>query len=165
MTAIALALLMGVPSAARPPAKAEIVPTEVKALQEIIRKPAAPAVLVNVWASWCQPCVEEMPDIIRFFRKHKERGLRLVLVSADFDEGRADAERFLAKVGVDFRSYQKVGDDMAFIDALDKRWSGELPASFLYDGKGAVRFFWPGKVSPQDLEHALEELLGNKKRR
>jgi thiol-disulfide isomerase/thioredoxin len=155
-----VALLLG----SHAQAAARIVPARLKDVQTAIRKPGAAAVLVNVWATWCDPCREEMPELVRFYRAHRRSGLRLVLVSADDADGRAQAEKFLASQGVDFESYLKVGDDMEFIDGLDKRWTGALPASFLFDAKGELRQFWPGPVTREQLDSKLQETLqGSKK--
>jgi thiol-disulfide isomerase/thioredoxin len=139
----------------------EIVPAELPAIMSAVRAPGAKAVLLNVWASWCEPCREEMPGLLRYHREHKASGLRLVLVSADGKAGQRDAEQFLASLGVDFRSYIKVGDDMDFINALDRRWDGTIPASFAYDGAGKPFAFWSGQVTYQQLERKLDPILGN----
>lgn len=159
MCAIFLALLAG-----RAHAKAKIVPADLQRVQAEIRKPGARAVLVNVWATWCEPCVEEMPDLLRVYRAHKAQGLRLVLVSADDEETRPQAEKFLAAQGVKWTTFLKTGDDMAFIDGLDRRWSGALPASFLFDGKGQVIHFWPTPVTAADLTAKLKDVLERRRR-
>jgi thiol-disulfide isomerase/thioredoxin len=131
-------------------------------VMEAIKKPGARAVLVNVWATWCEPCMEEMPDILRFYKERKRRGLRLVLVSADPQEDRVRVARHLASLGVDFPSFLKTGDDMAFIDGLDPRWDGTLPASLLFDGQGQRRHLWKGQVSYTALAAKLDEVLAAK---
>jgi len=123
-----------------------------------IRKPGNGPVLVNVWATWCPPCREEFPDLLRLKRAYEERGLRLLLVSADFDD--RGAQRFLADHGVDFVTYLKTGDDMVFINALDARWSGALPATFVHDAQGAPRFFRQGRMTYEELEHQVLAALG-----
>ena len=152
---VGLLIAGGAPAAPTP----KMVPAGLDTVLAAIRKPGARAVLLNVWASWCDPCREEMPDLLRFYRAHKREGLRLVLVSADDDDARADAEKFLAAQGVDFPSYLKTGDDMAFIDGIDRRWTGALPASFLFDGHGQERAFWPGAVTAAALTAKLNEIL------
>ena len=126
-----------------------------------VRSPGARAVLVNVWATWCDPCRQEMPDLIRFYRDHREDGLRLVLVSADDEENRAEVARVLAEAGLpaDALSFIKRGDDMKFINGLDRHWSGALPASFLFDGRGRKRHTWGGPVSYRVLERGTAGLL------
>ena len=66
-----------------------------------------------------------MPDLIRFYRDHRDDGLRLVLVSADDEENRAEVARVLAEAGLpaDALSLIKRGDDMKFINGLDRHWS------------------------------------------
>lgn len=125
------------------------------------RAPGARAVLVNVWATWCEPCREEMPDLIRFYRDHREEGLRLVLVSADDEENRAEVARVLAEAGLpaDTLTFIKRGDDMRFINGLDRHWSGALPASFLFDGRGRKRHTWAGPITYRVLERGTAALL------
>jgi thiol-disulfide isomerase/thioredoxin len=151
------------PAAASAPAPPSVVAAELPAVRQAIRAPGAQAVLVNVWATWCDACRDEMPDIVRLHRENRARGLRLVLISADDEQDREKAARFLGSLGVDFPSWLKVGDDMAFIDGLDRRWTGALPASFLFDGKGRVQRFWQGEVSAATLERAVAEMLRDDK--
>jgi thiol-disulfide isomerase/thioredoxin len=155
--AVAWATVAAAPTAREP----EVVLANLQQVQQAIAKPGARAVLVNVWATFCDPCREEMPDLLRLFRERRDRGLRLVLVSADPDdeEGRAQARKYLATLGVDFRSYLKTGDDMAFINGLEPRWSGALPASFLYDGAGKLRHFFPGQVTAATLAPRIDALM------
>jgi thiol-disulfide isomerase/thioredoxin len=149
------------------PASEPVPPTaDLAAILAAVREPGASAVLLNVWATWCDPCREEMPEIVRFYRHHRAGGLRLVLVSADDPESGREVARFLAQIGavggvVGARAFIKTGDDMAFINGLDARWSGALPASFLFDGHGQERHFWPGQVTYRDLESRLAEMVGS----
>jgi len=125
-----------------------------------VRDSEAKAVLVNVWATWCVPCREEFPDLMRLRQSHRELGFDLVLVSADFDTPLEEVRGFLTEQGVDFPSYLKAGADMKFIEALDPEWSGALPASFLFDGDGVRRHTWVGKVTYEELEKQVRRLTG-----
>ena len=124
-----------------------------------VREPGARAVLVNVWATWCPPCRAEFPDLMRVERELRAEGLRMVLVSADFDESLPQARAFLAEHGVGFPSYHKTGDDMTFINTLDSLWSGALPATLLYDGAGRRVRFWEGRQSYETLSQAVRQVL------
>jgi len=136
-------------------------PADLAAVLAAVREPGASAVLVNLWATWCDPCREEMPEVVRFYRSHRAEGLRLLLISADDPENVPEVARFLGEVGAaGARAFIKTGDDLAFINGLDSRWSGALPASFLFDGRGRERHFWPGRVTYPDLEDGLKELAG-----
>ena len=88
-------------------------------------------------------------------RRHPE--VRLVLVSADFDAQRTEAAAFLAKQGVSGTTYVKTGSDQDFINALDSRWTGSLPATLVFDAKGHEVAFWEGKADEARFEGAIEQ--------
>ena len=140
-------------------AQVEIVPVDGAGLAAAVAAPGATATLVNVWASWCIPCREEFPDLVKLAREWAPRGFRIVFVSADFPEDLPNAKTFLAEQGVGFRTYLKTGDDMQFIDTLDSRWSGVLPGSFLYDSSGRLVRCWEGKASEDSLRARILPVL------
>ncbi|MEP7028664.1 MAG: TlpA disulfide reductase family protein [Candidatus Eisenbacteria bacterium] len=128
-------------------------------LAAVIASGGAQGTLVNVWASWCEPCREEFPGIIRLSRAYRDRGLRVVLISADFTEDLPNARKFLAEQGVDWPTYYKTGDDQAFIAALSSNWSGSLPGSFVFDAHGVLRDSWEGKASYAAFERRVRPVL------
>ena len=139
-----------------------------KLRQEVVRQDAlkqGAVVLVNMWATWCPPCREEFPDLLEVERAYRDRGLRLLLVSWDSDA--ATARRFLASQKVEFLSYIKSAEEgnEAFIEAFAPSWSGEFPACFLFDSKGAMRAFWEGKKSPEFISQKILEIFDNKETR
>jgi len=129
------------------------------ALPAVIRRSDSKVVVVNVWATWCVPCREELPDLLRVYRRFGAKGMGLILVSADFDDQAESARAFLRRQGVDFPSYIKAGDDEAFIDGLSREWSGALPATFVYDGKGQLRDWREGKADLRRFERAVQGVL------
>jgi thiol-disulfide isomerase/thioredoxin len=144
---------------ATPADTAQLVPVTPAELASVIRTPGSKATLVNVWATWCQPCREEFPDLVKLQRAYRDRGLRLLFVSADFSEALPEAHVWLAQQGVDWRTYYKTGDDTQFIDSLDPRWSGALPGSFLYDSEGRLSRYWEGKADYATLEERVLSVL------
>jgi len=159
-TALLVASLM----AAEAGAPAHVDVAELPAIVAAIKAPGAQAVLVNVWASWCEPCREEMPDLVRFYRDHRAQGLRVVLISADDDDQRAEVARILGALGFEGPAFIKRGNDMSFIDALDPKWKGALPATFLFDGRGVRKRSWLGAVTYDDLRTRVSGLLNRRKR-
>jgi thiol-disulfide isomerase/thioredoxin len=132
---------------------------DLAAIRAAVAAPGATAVLVNVWATWCDACREEMPALLRFARAHRADGLRLVLVSADDEDQRQQVAAFLGKAGAaGATAFIKHGADDAFVNGLDPNWTGALPASFLYDGQGAEKHFWSGPITGPELEAGLREL-------
>lgn len=137
----------------------EIRPATAEQILEAVRAPGAQVVMVNVWATWCAPCREEFPEMMRLYSRYEDRGLRLVLVSADFDDQLGPARQFLAQNGVDFPTFLKTGDDMRFINSLEPRWTGALPATLVYDGHGVLRHFWEGKASFDKFEQSVLDVI------
>ncbi|MCB9595634.1 MAG: TlpA family protein disulfide reductase [Sandaracinaceae bacterium] len=115
--------------------------------------------LVNVWSTWCEPCVEEMPELIETARGYEGRGLALVLVSTDPPTNRDAAHALLARLGAPMPSWFKVGSDDAFIRAVHEDWSGGLPATLLLDEQRRVVQFWEEPVSAEMLRAPIESLL------
>jgi thiol-disulfide isomerase/thioredoxin len=128
-------------------------------VRTLAARPGARATLVNVWATWCVPCRQEFPALLRVARARARAGLRLVLVSADFPEQLPAVRRFLAARGVRDTTYVKTGDDMAFIDSLSRTWSGALPATFVYDRNGRLAEFWEGEADTGRFRRAVDQVL------
>ncbi|HPC82891.1 MAG TPA: TlpA disulfide reductase family protein [Thermoanaerobaculaceae bacterium] len=145
---------------APPPAAApELTPIAPEHVREVLASRRGKVVLVNVWATWCLPCREEFPDLMRVYRELQPRGLELVLISADFEAQRDRARAFLAEQGVDFPTYVKTGTDEAFIEAVDPGWSGSIPATLILDRNGVKRAFWDGAAAYERFKAAVEEVL------
>jgi thiol-disulfide isomerase/thioredoxin len=122
-------------------------------------RPGARATLVNVWATWCAPCREEFPALLEVARSRADQGLRLVLVSADFEDQTATVRSFLGERAVSDTAFLKTGDDMAFINTMSPEWSGALPATFIYDGDGRRVAFWEGMADEGRFQRAVDQAL------
>jgi thiol-disulfide isomerase/thioredoxin len=97
---------------------------------------AGKVLLVNLWASWCKPCVEEFPHLVKLYNDYKVENFELILISLDFKE-EIDSKviPFLKKNNIDFPTYyidakNNVED---IINYFDKKWEGAIPATFIYD--------------------------------
>jgi thiol-disulfide isomerase/thioredoxin len=113
-------------------------------------------VWVNIWGTWCGPCVEEFPLMLDLEKRFGPKGLDLLLVSADFASERASVRRFLGERGIAFPTYVKEERDDPFIAALGRGWSGALPAHFIFDRNGRFREFWEGEIEPATLRRKIE---------
>jgi thiol-disulfide isomerase/thioredoxin len=132
---------------------------DLPAIRAAVNAPGASAVLVNVWATWCDACRDEMPAIARFYKTHRAAGLRLILVSADEEDQGMQVAAFLRVAGVEgAQVFIKQGDNEAFVNAFDPSWTGAIPASFLYDSAGVKQRAWSGAVTPKELEAALRKV-------
>lgn len=149
------AVLAGPAGEALPP----LTPADAERVMAEVRADGAEVVLVNVWATWCAPCLEELPDLLRLREDYADRGLRLLLVSADFASASRQVRERLAGLGVTFETFLRSGDDMAFIEAFSEEWSGALPASFVYDRTGRLRHVELGQASYAEFEELVTDVL------
>lgn len=116
------------------------------------------AVMLNVWATWCAPCREEMPDLQQLHEQYGPRGLRIVGVSVDPRGSERTIRDFLSDVGVTFTILHDARDAVS----RDYRTIG-VPETFLIDREGVLRRRWIGKFDPlapdvvRDIEAVLAE--------
>lgn len=116
--------------------------------------------LVNFWATWCQPCRKEMPALAKMASRLAAKGLVLATVSADEPEDEATARAFVRQAGIKGPSYLKqVKNDDKFIASLDPKWSGALPAMAIYDRTGKKIRVVIGEADLAKLEADLLKLL------
>jgi thiol-disulfide isomerase/thioredoxin len=134
---------------------------DAKGLAQLLARQKGKVVLVNFWATWCEPCRQEYPDLVRLQKALGPRGLQIVGLSTDFASALGAAEKFLAEQKPSFPNYHKKsgGDDQDFINAVDKDWGGELPFSVLYDRTGKKNKTLSGKHSYADYEREVLALL------
>ena len=116
--------------------------------------------LVDFWATWCEPCRTELPLLVKLAARYRSRGLRLITISCDEPEQEADAARFLQQYQVQGPAYiKRAANDDRFIASVDANWSGALPALFLYDRQGRKVRSFLGETEMSALEAALAKLL------
>ena len=118
------------------------------------------AVLLNVWATWCLPCVEEFPEIVEIQQKYPE-DLQVVFVSADFPDARDRALKFLKDHNVDWTTYFKHPDvkDQPFINGLSEEWTGTLPFTKIISTSGEEVAHWENKASFDKFDKHVQQAI------
>jgi thiol-disulfide isomerase/thioredoxin len=134
---------------------------DLPAIKRALRDGRGHVVLVHFWASWCFPCIEELPTMEKFAREMKPRGLEVLSLSLD-DPERAGARviKLLTEVAPSLtRTIARFDDTDAFIGTFDDRWEGSIPALFVYDQQGQRRGRLIGEASRRDLDQLVGHLL------
>lgn len=116
--------------------------------------------LVNFWATWCEPCREEFPALVELYKAYHTQGLSVVEISMDEPESVPAIEQFLRSQGAEFGSYRhNFHDFVALVDSINPSWGGGIPASFLYDQQGKLMHSWEGATRFEEFERAVRPLL------
>ena len=117
--------------------------------------------LINVWATWCGPCVVEFPDLVKLHRIYRGRDFEVVTVNADEPDKRDKAVEFLKAQQASTRNYAfDEADPYALIEAVDARWQGPLPHTIVVAPGGEVIYRSEGAFETLKLRKAIVGWLG-----
>ncbi len=134
------------------------------AVKNIIARARGKPLVVNVWATWCGPCVAEMPELIKFSEFATQHNVVFLSLSADSTDTVEDTVKpFVQSKKIPFSVHVLDGvppDDLAaMLGAQSAKWTGALPATFLFDKNGALVKAWLEQVRADELESACASLL------
>jgi thiol-disulfide isomerase/thioredoxin len=150
----------GVASSAQGSVALEAVSAE--ALIAKLRTSGRKATLVNAWASFCGPCKREIPMLEKLDATYRSKGIGVVLVTLDEPADVPKAQAFLTERGIHLTSYLAERPLGAFKKGLNPRWPGMLPASFLIDAEGILRYYWGGEAFEGEILPVLDAFLAGK---
>ena len=135
-------------------------PIDTEALKGLITKGQQP-LLVNFWATYCDPCRDEFPDLVKIDKDFRPRSLEFVTVSLDdVSDIKTSVPKFLGSMNATMPAYLlNVSDPEPAIELIDPRWQGSLPATFLYNEKGEMVYKHIGRVNTAELREAIEKVV------
>ena len=123
-------------------------------------KPNGKPMLVNFWATWCDPCREEFPDLVKIDAEYKGKIDFITISLDDLAEIGRDVPKFLSDMKAEMPAYLlKVADEGAVIASITKNWQGGLPFTILYNEKGEATYFKQSKIKPDILRSEIDKLL------
>lgn len=133
---------------------------DIRDYQKLLEQHRGKPLLVNFWATWCEPCRDEYPMLNELARTYAPQGLRVMGVSLDEDVDINLVRRFLARVNPVFSNFRKkAGKDEEFINGVSPKWSGALPATFFYDRDGRMAATLVGEHQRPEFETIIQQLL------
>lgn len=134
---------------------------DAKALTTLAKNDTHDLLLVNVWATWCGPCVAELPDLNDLNRMYRRRGFQFITISADEPDRKDQAIKLLQEKHIAGTNYLFGSTDHdALADALDKAWQGPLPHTILIAPGGKIIYRHTGEVDLLELKQAIVAFLG-----
>ncbi len=122
--------------------------------------PAGKPLLVNFWATWCDPCREEFPDLVKLHAEYKGK-IDFITISLDeLSEINRDVPKFLLEMKAEMPAYLlKAQDDDVAISIVSKNFTGALPFTILYMPGGREVYFRQGKIKVETVRAELDKLL------
>jgi len=125
-------------------------------LARVLRNDTRRLRLINVWATWCIPCVQEFSELVTLNRMYRDRGLELVSISMDKIADRKKALDFLKKKQSSSPNYIFTGDDRyKAIETIDPKWQGALPYSLLVEPGGSIVYARQGRIDPGQMKKII----------
>jgi thiol-disulfide isomerase/thioredoxin len=129
-------------------------------LEKTIAESKTP-LIINFWATWCIPCLEEIPYFMEEAKKHVKDSLTLLLVSLDMNEAYpVQIKKTIAKrkITVPVQWLDETNADY-FCPKVDPKWSGAIPASLFINNKTGYRKFFEEQLSHEKLKNEIRVLL------
>ena len=128
-------------------------------LENIIRNSNQPLIL-NFWATFCKPCLEELPYFLELSAQYKDSGLKLVLVSLDLPEDYNKIKSFAEKHHINATTvYLDETNADLFCPVVNKDWSGSIPASLFINHKTNYRKFFEAIISKSKLDAEIRSMI------
>jgi thiol-disulfide isomerase/thioredoxin len=128
-------------------------------LEEIIAQDKEEVLIINFWATWCKPCIAEMPEFEKINNDYDK--VRVLFVSIDFpEEVESRVLPFLEKKQL--KSEVVIldeSDQNLFINTIEESWSGAIPATLILQNKKKFRTFHEGQLTYEELESIIKPIL------
>jgi peroxiredoxin len=132
-------------------------PVDIEAVKKLIGNSESGKLrLVNIWATWCAPCVQELPEFVKIDRMYRERDFEFLTISLDDPAKKDKALERLKKLEASNKNYIFTGTNKyPFIEAIDPKWQGALPYTLLIEPGGRIIYGKQGPIDPLQLKKAI----------
>ncbi len=168
MCAVFSILLLGVSygQAAKPanknvsPAGPKVTKIDINGLKALL-VPRGKPLLINFWATWCDPCRDEFPDLVKLDAAYRGKIDFITVSLDDLEDINTLVPKFLNSVKAEMPAYLlKTSDESAAIMLVTKDWSGNLPMTVLFNAEGVKAYARNGKVRYDDMTVEINKVLG-----
>jgi thiol-disulfide isomerase/thioredoxin len=130
-------------------------------VREIMKNNSGKLRLVNIWATWCGPCVIEMPELVNINRMYRNRAFEMITISGDMPSKKDDVIKFLKDKQVSCTNYQFNSEDRTELgEALDKGWEGGIPYTVIIKPGGEIIYRHIGLIDTMEVKKAIVGYLG-----
>jgi peroxiredoxin len=125
-------------------------------IKDLVKNNSEKLRVIDVWATWCGPCVAEFADFVDMNRMYRRRDFEFISISADEPAKRAKALKFLQQAEASNTNYIfNVDDKYKLIDAIDPKWQGALPYTMVIEPGGKIIYAKEGAIDPAALKKLI----------
>ncbi|SEW38784.1 redoxin family protein [Chitinophaga arvensicola] len=125
-------------------------------IKDLLKNNSSNLRLINIWATWCVPCVAEFPEFIILGQTFSQRDFEFVSISADDPERKDKVLQFLDKQHATGKNYLFSGTDKyQLMEAVDPKWQGALPYTVLVEPGGKIVYAQQGEIDPVALRSLI----------
>jgi peroxiredoxin len=130
-------------------------------LERLARNDTDKLLVVNAWATWCGPCVAELPEFVTIHRMYRKRPFELVTISIDELEQKGDALKVLQEIHCSATNYiAALANRDRLADILDKQWQGPVPYTVIIAPGGQIIYRQSGPIDPIEVRTKIVNFLG-----
>jgi thiol-disulfide isomerase/thioredoxin len=149
------------PAKRMPPPQAAVKVTQIDEIAfKKLMDPAGKPLLINFWATWCDPCREEFPELVEIDKEFKGKIDFITISLDDPADINTTVPKFLTSMKAEMPAYLlKTADESGVISSISKSWAGGMPFTALYNTKGELAYFREGKVVMATLREELNKLI------
>jgi thiol-disulfide isomerase/thioredoxin len=143
----------------REPVKLELIDEE--GLKSLVKNDTDKLLVINLWATWCGPCVAELPEFVTMNRMYRGRKFKMVTITLDDPEMKEDALNMLEKLHVSSTNYLPLVENRdRLAEIVDKDWKGPIPHTVLIAPGGKIIYRKASSIEPLEVRRAIVDFLG-----
>jgi thiol-disulfide isomerase/thioredoxin len=163
MRALFIAMVLALPAGAADPKPVELKAITYEGLDKAIAAEKGKVVAVDVWATFCAPCVKKFPNFVKLHEGFAEKGLVCISASTDDKDDAEKALKFLKDQKAHFANYRFSETNEKISKELNEKYpTDEQPLLILFNKKGEKKHQFGGKATPEEVIAAVKKLLEEK---
>ncbi len=125
-------------------------------IRDLVKNNSEKLRVINVWATWCGPCVAEFPEFVTINRMYRRRDFAFISISADEPDKKSKALQFLQKSQASNTNYIfNIDDKYKLIEAIDPKWQGALPYTLVVEPGGRIVYAKEGPIDPAAMKRLI----------
>jgi peroxiredoxin len=133
-------------------------------IKQLVKNESENLRLINVWATWCGPCIIEFPELVKINFMYRHRGFELITISADNPNKYDQVLKFLENNHASSKNYLfNKSDKYALIEAVNPEWQGAIPYTMLVKPGGEVLYVAQDQIDPLTIKREIVKVLGRYK--